>query len=410
MNFKDEARDLGAAEDEKDPTASSSGDNVEPDATDSEPREPATRKLIEKTRLKAAGALMGSLITLLAGLHEAGGAVESIVEQVFGGDPQEEIEGTMQGHYKALGEGDFEKAFGFFGLRGGDEVRDKEEWIEEQTKEQNFCPIEKSEVKDVQVADVEDESTAVATADVHFDYKCGQSDWRFIWNVSKAGGEWKLDSQEEAHATSTQVPITFANEGRTESAVDGKTKQANLKSVKTSATANAAPDSSGNWVTYEPEKVVDGQPDTAWQVALEDDDVTYQEAVDGQPDTAWQVAFKDGEEPWVSLEYDKPITISRVGIIPGYSKKDPADGTDRFYQMYAVRKARIEFSSGESTEVDFEQDPEMKFVEVPNTETTFVRVEILDTYPPRQKSPGGVSYDNGLFGKVAISEIEVEES
>ena len=387
MNFKDEARDLGAAEDEKDPTASSSGDNVEPDATDSEPREPATRKLIEKTRLKAAGALMGSLITLLAGLHEAGGAVGSIVEPVFVRDPQEEIRATVQGHYEALGEGDFEKAFEFFGLRGGDEVRDKEEWIEEQTKEQNFCPIEKSEVKDVQVADVEDESTAVATADVHFDYKCGQSDWRFIWNVSKAGGEWKLDSQEEAHATSTQVPITFANEGRTESAVDGKTKQANLKSVKTSATANAAPDSSGNWVTYEPEKVVDGQPDTAWQVA-----------------------FKDGEEPWVSLEYDKPITINRVGIIPGYSKIDPTDGTDRFYQMYTVRKARIEFSNGESTEVDFEQDPEMKFVEVPNTETTFVRVEILDTYPPRQKSPGGVPYDNGLFGKVAISEIEVEES
>jgi hypothetical protein len=31
-------------------------------------------------------------------------------------------------------------------------------------------------------------------------------------------------------------------------------------------------------------------------------------------------------------------------------------------------------------------------------------------YPPRQKSPGGIPYDNGLFGKVAISEIEVEES
>src|SRR5215210_3281234 len=106
MNFKDEARNLGAAENEsKAPTASSSGDNVEPDATDSEPREPATRKLIEKTRVKAAGALMGSLITLLAGLHEAGGAVGSIVEQVFGGDPQEEIRATVQGHYEALGEG-----------------------------------------------------------------------------------------------------------------------------------------------------------------------------------------------------------------------------------------------------------------------------------------------------------------
>src|SRR5215210_7332561 len=111
MNVKDEAGNPGAAENEgRAPTTSSSGDNVQPNATDSEPRVPAARKLIEKTRVKAAGVLMGSFITLLAGLHEAGSTVGSIVEPIFGGDPQEEIKATMQDHYEALGEGDFEKA------------------------------------------------------------------------------------------------------------------------------------------------------------------------------------------------------------------------------------------------------------------------------------------------------------
>jgi hypothetical protein len=334
--------------------------------------------------------------------------VGSIAQPLVGGDPRENIEAVIEGHYGAIGERDFERAFDFYGPRQEVEVGGKEKWIEERTKEQEFCPIEKAEVKDVQVTDIE-EGTAVATADVHFDYKCGQEDWRYSWTVSKADGEWKLDSREVERATSTPVPVTFVNEARTESLGGVKTEESNLKSVKTSATANGAKDGNKNWVTYEPELAVDGKPDTAWKVALEDDDVTYQNSADDQPDVARQVSFKEGKEPWILLEYDKPITVNRVGIIPGYNKVDYTDGTDRFYQMYTVRKARIEFSNGYSTDVDFEQDPEMKYVEVPNTETTFVRVEILDTYSPRQKSPGGVPYDE-LWGKIAISEIEVEES
>jgi hypothetical protein len=407
MSIKDEDRNLGVAGDDESiaPTAASRGEHIEADATNSELREPVVRKWVNKTKIKAAGALMVTLLPALAGLYEFGGTVESIVQPVLG-DSEEDIRAVVRGHYEAIGERDFERAFDFYGPRQEVEVGGKEKWIEERTKEQEFCPIEKAEVKDAKVTDIE-EDTAVATADVHFGYKCGQEDWRYSWTVSKVDEEWKLDSREVERATSTPVPVTFVNEGRTESLAGGKTKEANLKSVKTSATANDAKDGSDNYVTYEPELAVDGKLDTAWQVALEDDNVTYHNAADGQPDIARQVAFKDGKEPWVLLEYDNPITVSRVGIIPGYNKKDPADGTDRFYQMYTVRKARIEFSDGYSTDVDFEQDPEMRYVDVPNTETNFVRIKILDTYSPRQKSLGGVPYEE-LFGKIAISEIEVE--
>lgn len=89
--------------------------------------------------------------------------------------------------------------------------------------------LEKSEIEYVRVADVEEqEGTVVATVDVHVGHNCVQSGCQFIWNISKEVEEWTLDSQEDAYATSTSVPIAFGNGGRIDSVVGGKTKQANL--------------------------------------------------------------------------------------------------------------------------------------------------------------------------------------
>jgi hypothetical protein len=50
------------------PTATSSGENVEPDVTKHELREPVERKLVNRTRIKAAGALMASRQKSLGGV------------------------------------------------------------------------------------------------------------------------------------------------------------------------------------------------------------------------------------------------------------------------------------------------------------------------------------------------------
>jgi hypothetical protein len=104
--------------------------------------------------------------------------------------------------------------------------------------------------------------------------------------------------------------------------------------------------------------------------------------------------------------------VNRTGIIPGHVKKDPCSGTDRFYQLYSVRKAEIEFSDGSKVVKEFRREPEMQYIDGADHETTTLRIEILDTYPPGDK-PGGSSFDyedTGTFGKAAISEIKVEQS
>jgi hypothetical protein len=152
--------------------------------------------------------------------------------------------------------------------------------------------------------------------------------------------------------------------------------------VRASGVSDPAPDAGGQTVTYEPEQVLDGRPDTAWHV-------------DG-----------DGIGEWIELEYDSPVVVSEIGIIPGYDKYDPADGIDRFYQMYVVREAEITFSDGTTVTASFDRDPTMQYVSVPDVETTYVRITILDTYPPGN-SPYGDEYPYTL-DKVAISEILVD--
>ena len=153
-------------------------------------------------------------------------------------------------------------------------------------------------------------------------------------------------------------------------------------SMTASSTSSSAPDASGNTISYSAENAVDGQNSTAWNV-------------DG-----------DGIGQSITLHYDQPITVSRIGMIPGYDKVDSTDGTHRFYQLYVVKKARIEFSDGTSVEANFERDPSMQYTDVPDTTTDTVKITILDTYPPGN-SPEGGNYPYTL-DKAAISEIQVE--
>ncbi|AHY45705.1 protein of unknown function (DUF4352) [Rubrobacter radiotolerans] len=154
-------------------------------------------------------------------------------------------------------------------------------------------------------------------------------------------------------------------------------------SVTASSTSAPAPDASGNTVTYEPQKVADGLSDTAWNV-------------DG-----------NGIGQSVTLRYDAPVRVNRVGMIPGYAKVDPADGLDRFFQLYSVRTAEIALSNGYVTTASFVREPGMQFTSLPETETDYVRITILDTYPPQTVSPYGDVYPYTL-DKTAISEVRVE--
>lgn len=154
-------------------------------------------------------------------------------------------------------------------------------------------------------------------------------------------------------------------------------------SVTATGTSAPAPDASGNTISYDPEKAVDGQTDTAWNV-------------DGS-----------GVGESITLDYDEPVTVSRIGIVPGYDKVDPSSGTYRFYQLYVIERAEIEFSDGSTVEANFDRDPSMQFTEVPETETDSIKITILESYSPSTTSPKGETYPYTL-DKAAISEIQVE--
>jgi hypothetical protein len=142
------------------------------------------------------------------------------------------------------------------------------------------------------------------------------------------------------------------------------------------ASRSAAPgkDACGNPNTYGPEKAVDGQRDTAWRI-------------DG-----------DGTGESIQLQFAAPIKVVRVGIIAGFDKIDPCDGTDRFFQGRIVRKARLNFDSGQTFDVALDRVRQIQYFDLPDVPSQQLQIIILATDPPPAKNGRDLT---------AISEIEV---
>jgi serine/threonine protein kinase len=144
--------------------------------------------------------------------------------------------------------------------------------------------------------------------------------------------------------------------------------------VSASSFAQAGVDASGNDITYDPQNAVDGQADTTWRV-------------DG-----------DGAGQWLQLDFESEVSISSIGLIPGYDKIDPTDGTDRFVQNRVVKVVRFEFSDGSSVRASFEQSRDMQFVAFEQAiHTRSIRIVVEQTYPP---PPDGRDF-------TPISEVQV---
>lgn len=144
-----------------------------------------------------------------------------------------------------------------------------------------------------------------------------------------------------------------------------------LRSPVASATAPDGNDLSGNVVTYAVTNAVDGVNSTAWRVE------------------------GDGVGQTISVQFDRPTYVTEVGLIPGYDKVDPVDGTDRFYENRRVRSVRWEFDGGATQGQAFSDDRRIQVTQVAAVLTTRVRLVIQET-----TAPGGRDF-------TAISEIVV---
>jgi serine/threonine protein kinase len=135
-------------------------------------------------------------------------------------------------------------------------------------------------------------------------------------------------------------------------------------------TAPSSTDAAGNPVTYVPANVIDGDVQTAWRTP------------------------GDGRNESVTLIFDNPINVVRIGLIPGYAKTDPQTGVDRFVQNRIIDMVAYQVPGLPSTTKTFRPLPVPQFVRLRVT-TSRITVRILDT-----TASGGLDF-------TAISEIYV---
>jgi hypothetical protein len=140
--------------------------------------------------------------------------------------------------------------------------------------------------------------------------------------------------------------------------------------VTASHTAPAATDAAGNPVSYLPGNVIDGDVQTAWRVA------------------------GNGVGETVTLIFDGPVDIVRIGLIPGYAKFDPETGDNRFAEDRIIKEVRYLIPGLPPTVQRFKPQPFPQFVRVSATASR-ITVQIMAA-----TAPGGLDY-------TAISEIYV---
>lgn len=99
------------------------------------------------------------------------------------------VENAIRNHYAAIGDGDFETAYSYFGPTYRS-TTNKERWIADEASHQ----VKGSTVNTLEVNEVS-EDTATATVDVRFEDDTGTSRFFTIWRLLKKDGFWRLDEQ-----------------------------------------------------------------------------------------------------------------------------------------------------------------------------------------------------------------------
>jgi serine/threonine protein kinase len=140
--------------------------------------------------------------------------------------------------------------------------------------------------------------------------------------------------------------------------------------VIASDTAPSSTDAAGNVVTYVPANMIDGDVGTAWRTP------------------------GDGRGESVTLIFDNPISVVRIGLIPGYAKTDPQTGVDRFRQNRIIESVEYRVPGLPTTTKVFRPLPIPQFVRLRVT-TSRITVRIVSV-----SGSGGLDY-------TAISEIYV---
>lgn len=129
-----------------------------------------------------------------------------------------------------------------------------------------------------------------------------------------------------------------------------------VSSVSASAVAAPSKDAGGAAVTFDADNLVDGDVGTAWRV-------------DGR-----------GVGTMLTFNFDPPVQVATMHVLPGYAKVDPLDGSDRWAQNGRVTSVRLTASDGRSDVVALNDAPNWSMLTLGST-VNWVRMEIVGSAP-----------------------------
>ncbi|MGH3886168.1 MAG: discoidin domain-containing protein [Pseudonocardiaceae bacterium] len=161
-----------------------------------------------------------------------------------------------------------------------------------------------------------------------------------------------------------------------------RTTSASLGTASASASCilAASHDVNGTLFTYEPDKAIDNVRDTAWR------------------------CNGDGVGQWLKISFQGNVTLTSIGIVPGYAKTDPSDGTDRYAQNRRISAVNYTFDDGSTVIQRLDSDTldrSTQTLSLPNISTSHVTITILSSVS------GEATGGQQPFDRVAISEIAV---
>jgi hypothetical protein len=95
---------------------------------------------------------------------------------------------------------------------------------------------------------------------------------------------------------------------------------------------------------------------------------------DGNAQTAWRVDG-DASGEWLTIALDGPHRIRSVGLVPGYAKVDPCDGTNRFAENRRPTAVTWQFEDGTQTTQRLRDAGEMQTVSV-DAQASIIRMRL----------------------------------
>jgi hypothetical protein len=123
-------------------------------------------------------------------------------------------------------------------------------------------------------------------------------------------------------------------------------------------------------------------------------------AINGDPETAWQCRG-DGAGETLVLDLGGTFPVVSVGLVPGYTKVDPHDGTEWYPLNRRLTEVRWHFDDHTTADQKIDPDPALREVQVLEldeaVDATLLTLEIVSSVPGSSEA----------HPNIAVSDIQV---